>query len=339
MNNFSEIKYSNPIRMYIGEVIAEPSTLTYKQNINNTKKNKIYEIRCNLISNDVTKNPCTAYPANINIQKIPLIGEYVLLFQAYSDDSRYTSKKPNWYYLSDISILTNLNNNSVPGISGESFENSSIGATFEEQSINSLQPYEGDILIQGRFGNNIRIGSTVTNSNTYDRQPTWTSNNNGDPIIILSTNKNRNNTSFSIEHVETDLASLYLTSTQHLNELKITKPLTIHNVFNGSQMVGIADRIILRAKTDIAVIDSQEGIVLNTPNNIYIGGEEANQPLVHGDVLLDILNKIIDHIEFVQIECGELIGGFKSKDSIKTAREKLSDLLSSKYRMEFNPRK
>ena len=131
-----------------------------------------------------------------------------------------------------------------------------------------------------------------------------------------------------------------LTSTQNLNKLTLTKQLTVHNDnFVGSQFVGAADRVILRAKRDIAVIDSKQGIVLNTPGEIYIGGEEANQPLVHGDVLLDILNKILDHIQFVPIQCGELTGGFLSKNSIIDARKKLNDLVSSKYRMEFNPRK
>lgn len=341
MNNILDIKYSHPIHMYVAEVISAQESTTYKQNIDGSKSNKIYSIHCRLISADVTKNECIAYPANVNIKKIPLLGEHVLIFRAYSDDSRYTSKKPAWYYLSDVSISTNINNNAIPGISGREFEDSPIGNTFEDQSVPALQPYEGDILLQGRFGNHIRLGSTVKNSNSYDRLPTWSKGGDGDPIIILSTNKTRNvdDASFRIENAEQDAASLYLTSTQQLNTLKITKPLTIHNSFDGSQFIGIADRIILRAKRDIAVIDSEKGIVLNTPSNIYIGGEKATQPLVHGDVLLDVLGKILDHLQFVPIQCGELTGGFLSKTQLAAARQRLNDLVSSKYRMEFNPRK
>jgi hypothetical protein len=341
VNNILDTKYSNPIHMYVAEVISDASIPTYKQNIDGKKSNKLYQIRCRLISNDVTKNECVAYPADVNIKKIPIIGEHVLIFRAYSDDSRYTSKKPAWYYLTNIAISTNINNNATPGISGKDLEESPIGTTFEDRTVPAMQPYEGDILVQGRFGNHIRLGSTVKNSNTYDQMPTWSKGNDGDPIIILSTNKSRNinNPSLLVENAEQDAASLYLTSTQQLNALKVTKPLTIHNTFNGSQFVGIADRIILRAKQDIAVIDSEKGIVLNTPNNIFIGGEKASQPMVHGDVLLDVLSKILDHLQFVPIQCGELTGGFLSKTQLASARKRLNDLVSSKYRMEFNPRK
>ena len=341
MNNILDINYSNPVSIYVAEVIPDASISTYKQNIDGEKSNKLYQIRCRLISNDVTKNECVAYPADVNTKKIPIVGEHVLVFRAYSDDSRYTSKKPAWYYLTNISISTNINNNSIPGISGRDLEDSPIGTTFEDQTIPAMQPYEGDILVQGRFGNHIRLGSTVKNSKTYDRLPTWSNGSDGDPIIILSTNKSRNinDPSFLVENAEQDAASLYLTSTQQLNALKVTKPLTIHNTFNGSQFVGIADRIILRAKQDIAVIDSEKGIVLNTPNNIFIGGEKASQPMVHGDVLLDVLSKILDHLQFVPIQCGELTGGFLSKTQLAAARKRLNDLVSSKYRMEFNPRK
>ena len=219
-------------------------------------------------------------------------------------------------------------------------------STFKSKAVSPLQPYEGDYLLEGRHGNSIRFGSSVNTTypeKYYHAGPTWfspSSDNDGDPIIILSNGRNNlTNKEFVIENIEQDASSLYLTSTQELNDLQLTKPLTIHNSFNGSQFVGIADRIILRAKRDLAVIDSEKGIILNTPNNIYIGGEKASQPLVHGDVLVDILSKILDQLQFVPIQCGELTGGFLSKTQLNSARQKLNDLVSSKYRMEFNPRK
>jgi hypothetical protein len=234
----------------------------------------------------------------------------------------------------------------LPGISSNSsqqeIQNIKPGKTFEQRVISPLQPYEGDTLLEGRWSNSIRLGSSIASSPAghYYKSAPWSSNKSGDPIIVLSNGrKNLTKKEFVVEDVEQDASSLYLTSTQQLNNLKITKPLTIHNSFDGSQFIGIADRIILRAKRDIAVIDSELGIVLNTPNNIYIGGEKASQPLVHGDVLLDVLGKILDHLQFVPIQCGELTGGFLSQTQLSSARKKLDDLVSSKYRMEFNPRK
>jgi hypothetical protein len=243
----------------------------------------------------------------------------------------------------------------LPGLSDgalqQDIDETKPGKTFNQKAISPLQPYEGDFLIEGRWGNSIRFSNSISTSypeGHYYKSPTWfTPGGNqtdilrSDPIIILSNGRiNKSGREFVVENLENDASSLYLTSTQQLDTLTLSKDLTVHNnSFVGSQFVGVADRVILRAKRDVAVIDSREGIVLNTPNNIYIGGEAASQPLVHGDVLLDVLVKILDHLEFVPIQCGELTGGFISKTQLAKARNRLVDLVSSKYRMEFNPRK
>ena len=287
-----------------------------------------------------------AKPGNISNKQIPLIGEFVLVYKTFNELTTTTQWRETWYYLTTISVQSSINENMLPGISSNSsqqeIQNIKPGKTFEQRVISPLQPYEGDTLLEGRWSNSIRLGSSIASSPAghYYKSAPWSSNKPGDPIIVLSNGRNnKTKKEFVVENIEQDAASLYLTSTQQLNDLKITKPLTVHNSFDGSQFVGIADRIILRAKRDLAVIDSELGIVLNTPNNIYIGGEKASQPLVHGDVLLDVLGKILDHLQFVPIQCGELTGGFLSKTQLASARRKLDDLVSSKYRMEFNPRK
>lgn len=352
------------IQWEVAEVLGYDYTYQYippdTDNPGNT--DQLFALKVQTFANFFKRDIFLVLPSNITNKQIPLVGEIVLIFKTINNHTNSENYRHGWYYLTSLGIQSSINENRLPGISGrlsdEAIEQITPGLTFKSKSISPLQPYEGDTIHEGRWGQSIRLGSSISNPTTgfekpinsngyYHKSATWSTigplqtSNANDPIIVLSNGrKNLPSKEFVVENVEQDASSLYLTSTQKLDKLKLTKQLTVHNGdFIGSQFVGVADRIILRAKTDIAVIDSQEGIVLNTPNNIYIGGEEANQPLVHGDVLLDILNKIIDHIEFVQIECGELIGGFKSKDSIKTAREKLSDLLSSKYRMEFNPRK
>ena len=41
--------------------------------------------------------------------------------------------------------------------------NISLGKTFVEKTdIHPLQPFEGDVLLEGRWGNTLRLGSTVT---------------------------------------------------------------------------------------------------------------------------------------------------------------------------------
>ena len=332
----------------VGEVIDYDYTYRYeapdKSSVGNT--NSLFAIKIRTCGDYFNTRIIIAKPGNISNKQIPLIGEFVLVYKTFNELTTTTQWRETWYYLTTISVQSSINENMLPGISSNSsqqeIQNIKPGKTFEQSVISPLQPYEGDTLLEGRWSNSIRLGSSIASSPAghYYKSAPWSSNKPGDPIIVLSNGRNnKTKKEFVVENIEQDAASLYLTSTQQLNDLKITKPLTVHNSFDGSQFVGIADRIILRAKRDLAVIDSELGIVLNTPNNIYIGGEKASQPLVHGDVLLDVLGKILDHLQFVPIQCGELTGGFLSKTQLASARRKLDDLVSSKYRMEFNPRK
>jgi hypothetical protein len=340
----------------VAEVIDYDYTYRYiPGDQTNPTTDKLFALKVRSCSTYYNDKLILARPSNINMKQIPLVGEFVLIYKTFNQQATSDQWREGWYYVASIDIQSSINSNMLPGLSDgarqESIDETKPGKTFNQKSISPLQPYEGDFLLEGRWGNSIRFSNTISTSypdGYYYKAPTWLTpggqNTNdvlqSDPIIILSNGRiNKQGKEFVVENIEQDAASLYLTSTQQLNDLKITKPLTVHNSFNGSQFVGIADRIILRAKRDLAVIDSELGIVLNTPNNIYIGGEKASQPLVHGDVLMEILSKILDHLQFVPIQCGELTGGFLSKTQLNSARRKLDDLVSSKYRMEFNPRK
>ena len=321
------------VQFHIGEVVSIPESVTYEYVAENQ-----FEIFVKTYTNYFDQQIVRAIPFNINTKQIPLIGEHVLLVSGLTPDNTAETQYVKWYYVSSFSLNSSVNANLLQGVSTVDVANIQE-LSFQEKEVSALQPFQGDSIIEGRFGNSIRLSSTVKGGQ-YSIRPTWDSSQNGDPIIILSNGRSYKKDAYTIETIVDDASSLYLTSTQQLNKLKLTKNLTVHNgSFLGSQFIGVADRIILRAKTDIAVIDSQQGIVLNTPNNVYIGGDSASQPLVHGDVLLDVLNKILDHLQFVPIQCGELTGGFLSKTQLASARKRLNDLVSSKYRMEFNPRK
>jgi hypothetical protein len=243
-----------------------------------------------------------AKPGNVSIKKIPLVGEFVLIYKTFNQQTTDTTWRESWYYLLTVDLQSSINENMIPGISGqlseEQINNLQPGYTFKRKSISPLQPYEGDVLIEGRVGNSIRFGSTISNNypaSYYFKQPTWSGADltSGDPIIILSNRTiNRDKKEFVIEDVEQDASSLYLTSTQQLDTIKLSNPLTVNNNFIGSQLIGGADRIILRAKKDIVLIDSEKGIVLNTSGDIKLGDDSADQSMVHGEVLTRILNKL-----------------------------------------------
>ena len=250
----------------------------------------------------------SARPANSNIKQIPLVGEHVIIFNALQQESDNDIKNKQWYYLPAYNLQSSINNNALPGVADVAGQESTtdlsdqpLGKTFEEKAVSPLQPYEGDLLIEGRFSNSIRLGSTVNlDSNNYTENTSWIGNTFNDPIIILSNgHQDKPQKQFTIESIENDLSSLYLTSTQEVQELTLSSALSkTPNIgtYNNSQFIGTADRIILKAKRDVIILDSPSRITLNT-DEVFIGGETKNmQPLVKGDDLKKILSDLIDAI-------------------------------------------
>lgn len=305
---------SRRIEWDVAEVIEYDYTYRYIPNDQtNSTVDKLFALKVRSCSTYFNDKLILARPSNINMKQIPLIGEFVLIYKTFNQQATTDQWREGWYYVSSIDIQSSINHNMLPGLSDgarqQDIDETKPGQTFNQKAISPLQPYEGDFLIEGRFGNSIRFGNTVSTTypdGYYYKAPTWftpggqNSSNilQSDPIITISNGRiNKQGREFVVEDLENDASSLYLTSTQQLDTLILSKDLTVHNnSFAGSQFVGVADRVILRAKQDIVIIDSEEGIVLNTPNEVYIGGEDASEPLAHGLVLQRILQLIVQAI-------------------------------------------
>jgi hypothetical protein len=196
-----------------------------------------------------------------------------------------------------------------------------------------LQPYRGDILLAGRYGNSLRLSSTIPTTD-YDVQPNWTGKTVTDPIIILSnTTYTNTDRKYVVENIEQDVSSLYLTSTQTVPIVLSNNLESYTSAFNGSQLIATADRIILRAKTDIAILDSKEGIILNTDGDVLIGSDAASEPIPHGNVLVEILQELIS-----AIGAGSTSPGGPCTPNgvaqLQNALTKLNSLNSSNYKIK-----
>ena len=97
-----------------------------------------------------------------------------------------------------------------------------LGNTFIERSnIHPLLPFEGDTIYEGRWGNSIRIGSTIklkppVNSSLNNWSSVGTS---GDPIMILRNGQGIQTDQGWIpttEDINNDESSIYLASTQKI---------------------------------------------------------------------------------------------------------------------------
>jgi hypothetical protein len=284
-------------------------------------------------------------PINSNIKQIPIPGESVLIFQSLSHESTLEESYPQWYYMLPMAMSSNTNSNILPTVGELEFD-----TKFEESQVSPLQPYRGDFMLEGRYGNSIRFSSTIDFKNNYSEPGNWRGNKNGDPILILSNGrKYKENKDFVTEDINTDQSSLYLTSTQKLPLVlgSKTQPNSLTGCISpngnetnyiGSQLVGVSDRVILKARKDLVVIDSPIGIVLNSTGAIKLGSEDASESMVHGEVLLEVLQSIINQLN-TMIQCGSSVGTFINLSYANKAQKQLQELLSSQYKMEFKPNK
>lgn len=347
----------NGIKFDVAEVLEYDRTYNYiGPDKDNSNVSELFALRVRSCSKYFNQKIILAKPSNINIKQIPMVGEFVLIYKTFNQESTSIKRREVWYYITSIDVQSSMNENMLPGVSDavpqETIDQIKPGKNFDRKSVSPLQPYEGDLIIEGRWGNSIRFSSTIDLTGPQDHYnipvPWKGANAQGDPIIVLSNGrKNIPNKQFVSEDIQNDDASLYLTSTQKIPNLLLgnaenrtpLKKYPNESQFAKSQFIGIADRIVLKAKTDIVVLDSPNAIILNTRGEIKLGNDEANESMVHGDVLLQILQKIINQLQS-SVQIGDTlapIGGYINNASYaKDAQSLLTELLSSKYFIQKN---
>ena len=94
-------------------------------------------------------------------------------------------------------------------------------------NIKPLLPYEGDTIIEGRFGNSIRFGSTnISDKIPKENKNRWSNEGNaGDPIIIIRNGQrtediNNKGWQHTLEDIDKDASSIYITSNQQLKDFR-----------------------------------------------------------------------------------------------------------------------
>jgi hypothetical protein len=281
-----------------------------------------------------TKNPflsdqtslIPAYPAFPNIKHYPLINELVPVIYLTDVDVTSNTNAVSAYYLPPINIWNSQIHNAVPSlnvlpksqkkdyqqveagsirqVSDQSTE-INLGAYFNENNVlknHPLLPYEGDIIYEGRFGNSIRLGSTV--ADTLATPNLWSEgSNNGDPITIIrngqpnspiGVNGSANSWVPILENINLDKSSIYLTSTQKVNlELATiftnklnsynnkpsTTPLDFNRIketpqtpdlYNGNQILLNSGRLVFNAKNDHILLSADKSIHLSSNGSINI---------------------------------------------------------------------
>ena len=182
----------------------------------------------------------TAKPLFSYHKYFPLINEIVLITEVTINKDN-GDKQKIIFYLPNINIWNSPHHNAMPltqyykegsngysntqdGFTKTSQDNSldiPLGKTFlEKDFLKPLRPFEGDNILEGRFGNSIRLGSTSKPLNPWSQNGE-----NSDPIIIIRNgqfnNPNDNTFNPNIEDINNDNSSIYLTSNQNISNFEV----------------------------------------------------------------------------------------------------------------------
>ena len=245
-----------------------------------------------------SKNLLRCTPLDTNSRKIPVIGEQVYVLVGNSDEASGASNSTKNYYLSTVGIQNNVNHNALPKLTkaeGSSVPNFSqvsngipiqgstdnkidFGIGFvEDSSISQLQPFLGDVIHEGRFGQSMRFGYTPQNTKQSDNkikgvvnEPSWQSTTPQSPITIIRNGGQSNGyNKFVIEDINEDDSSIWLGSKQKIG-LKSSNNFTLGVIPTGTyknpQIILNSDRVVINSKSDSVLISGDKSVKVSTTN-------------------------------------------------------------------------
>jgi len=284
-----------------------------------------------------------AKPLFPNDKTYPLENEIVYILPLPNSNVQGSVNDVSFYYFQPINIWNSNHHNAIPNPIGESglppsqqqdYEQTSNGAvrrvtdgsteielgdTFKERlDIKPIQPYEGDVIKEGRWGQSLRFGSTVKSAKITN---TWSkTGEDGDPITILR------NAQFDdgkdpwipqVEDINKEGSAIYFTSTQTVPievssksyKSYSTAP-TTPDKFAGEQIILNSGRLVFNTKEDSILFSSKDSINLNAVNsvnidapktilqsdNVYLGDKNASEPVILGNKFLTDMSKLLTQL-------------------------------------------
>ena len=290
-----------------------------------------------------------ARPLQGNSKNLPLVNEIVYIISLPNTDIASISSNTISYYINTVSLWNHPHHNafptspnSLPPTQQKDYAQTAtgnvrrvtdqsteifLGKTFQERSnIHPLLPFEGDIIYEGRWGNSIRVGSTVKDKilgilnnslNPWSKTPSKS----GDPIVIIRNGQGKQTEEGwipTVEDINNDDSSIYLTSTQRI-PLKASSTIydsyqtapSSPDQYSGKQVIINSGRLVFNSTQDHILLSSNQTIgfnavsgfnfdtksnfVINAPT-IKLGGKNATEPILKGDTTVQILTDLIDEL-------------------------------------------
>lgn len=225
-----------------------------------------------------------AFPSDFGVKEVPLIDEIVEILNGPSNiiDTDSTSiTKEVTYYTRLVNLWNSAHHNALPNQAVN--ESARLGENFNELSnIANLQPYPGDIYIEGRFGQSLRFSGASSSKNSLTD-----SSNNSKPFTILRNGQKEVNSvnELSVEDINEDDSSIYLTSDHSVPLQPISTKYDTYSqgdqpesasTFKGRQVLIDSGRVFINAKDDSILLSSNTSIGVSS-NTVNIDGEEYFQ--------------------------------------------------------------
>ena len=282
------------------------------------------------------QNYRVAFPLQPGVKNYPLINEIVYLVSQPTKKLQERTTAISLYYISVVNLWNHPHHNAIPYSAGSStpansknYQDTALGSVnkltdssgeikfgdyfLERSNIFPLQPFEGDLIHEGRWGNSIRFTGTAPNRNPWSTVGTQ-----GDAITIIRNGQtetpNKNGWDFTVEDINTDKSSIYLTTTQKIPLSTNTNyfsyksnPPTSPEKYVGKQIILNSGRLVFNTTEDHLMLSSAKSISLSSTETVnvdapemiiqteklFLGSKSATEPLLLGDITVELLKEII----------------------------------------------
>ena len=228
-----------------------------------------------------------AYPVSRNYFTFPLLNEIVLLHTApISQDKVDTANSYKTYYSSTVTLWNHPHFNPHPDPQLREGVVEPGPGVVERGDVPPMLPFMGDTLIEGRFGQSIRLTGVRSN-----QQPLVGEENNGKPLTIIKNGFREPENEIEalnvdgytpvVEDINTDMSSIYM-ATDHIIPLEpssnrrgsyIGQGPPDANIYRGNQIIMNSDRLVLNSRKESILMSANETIALSSPST-HIEGEE-----------------------------------------------------------------
>jgi hypothetical protein len=309
-------------------------------------------------SNQLIELPL-AFPLTPNVKNYPLINEIVYLISLPNTLIGESNISQRPYYINIVSLWNHPHHNAYPSVANEpdppqqkdyiqtqagsakiitnEAKQILLGKTFYERpNIHPLLPFEGDYIQEGRWGNSIRLGSTVAGSPSPTITNNWSeAGTNGDPITIIRNGQGKQTKEGWIpitENINNDSSSIYLTSTQKIPLIASStsylsysgsgaEPPIAPNEYEGKQIILNSGRLVFNSNTEHILLSSKKSINFNSTetitadtrkfiiksDKIFLGPEDlATEPLLKGDATVKVLAELSNCIKTLTLSLQSL---------------------------------